>query len=108
MSTQEWELVDGTRYCAGQGGRCLRVQRVDSLMPGRSRQCTSSEPRLRPLQNGDKRFMIQSHKHAYSRDLISVRFCDDLIQLWPRYLHFSERKKHREVEELSQVIQWEA
>ena len=68
---------------------------------GGAGQCTSSEPQLRPLQNGDKRFMIQSHKHAYSRDLINVRFCDDLIQLWPSYLHFSERKKHRELEELS-------
>lgn len=56
--TWEWELVDGTRHCAGAGqAGCARDQRMDSQEP-------DSVLPLSLCRMG-MTFMIQQHKYAY-------------------------------------------
>ena len=81
-------------------GKILRASEQLSPCP------TTPEPVLQSLGVRTTKAHVPpgKPKHAYSRHL-NVRFCDDIVPVWPTCLHFSERKTHRE--DLSQVPQWE-
>ena len=81
-------------------GKILHASEQLSLCP------TTMEPVLQSLGATTTKAPVSpgKTKHAYSRYL-NVRFGDNIVQVWPTCLHFSERKTHRE--DLSQVPQWE-
>ena len=81
----------------GEDPTCLRATKPMSHNYGAVLQSLGATTTKAPVSPGKT-------KHAYSRYL-NVRFGDNIVQVWPTCLHFSERKTHRE--DLSQVPQWE-